>query len=220
MLIFFHGSITWPWTRLKNLTCGDNDPIGDVSWQVWPMHRPEGSFRMPCEVTFEGEFYFIDDQWQALCLIELDNSLVPPKYLIKNNCSFDVVVPLLSYPLLIRKQSSQYISNIYLKYREETEGQRELRRRTKCGLVMRDKQCLDTDLKLVYASLSPIIHIANIASSTTESVANVIEIHDGLDLSVGNDNDYGHQACNIFSVKFLIDGRELIAASSDASIYV
>ncbi|KAK1351796.1 Apoptotic protease-activating factor 1 [Heracleum sosnowskyi] len=73
---------------------------------------------------------------------------------------------------------------------------------------------------LVYASLSPIIHIVNIASSTTESVANVTEIHDGLDLSAGNDNDYGHQACNIFSVKFSTDGRELIAASSDASIYV
>ena len=113
----------WDRTRLRNLTCEDNDPKGDVSRQVWPMYRPEG----PCEVTFEGELdcmypkqengshlpivksshmcMFVafnssvsvcDDQWRAWCLIELDNNLVPPKYLIKNNCSYDKVVPLLS----------------------------------------------------------------------------------------------------------------------------
>lgn len=37
------------------------------------------------------------------------------------------------------------------KKKEEAEGKRVLRRRTKCGLVMRDNQCLDTDLKLLSA---------------------------------------------------------------------
>lgn len=37
----------------------------------------------------------------------------------------------------------------------------------------------------------------------------VHEIHEGLDFSADNDNDYGHQACKIFSVNFSIDGRVL-----------
>ncbi|CAN0890215.1 LEC14B protein [Linum grandiflorum] len=70
---------------------------------------------------------------------------------------------------------------------------------------------------LVYASMCPIVHIVNIGSSTTESVANVTEIHDGLDFS---DEDDGGYAFGIFSVKFSTDGRELVAGSSDDAIYV
>lgn len=43
------------------------------------------------------------------------------------------------------------------------------------------------------------------------------EIHNGLDFSVDN-NDYDE--FGIFSVKFSTDGRELVAASSDNSIYI
>lgn len=69
---------------------------------------------------------------------------------------------------------------------------------------------------LAYASMSPVVHIVNAGSSTTESVANVTEIHEGLDLSVDcDDDDFG-----IFSVKFSTDGREIVAGSSDASIHV
>ena len=43
------------------------------------------------------------------------------------------------------------------------------------------------------------------------------EIHDGLNFS-GNDDD--DDDFGIFSVKFSTDGRELVAASSDNSIYI
>lgn len=49
------------------------------------------------------------------------------------------------------------------------------------------------------------------------------EIHEGLDFSAGydfEDDDYYYDAFGIFSVKFSNDGRELVAASSDASIYI
>ena len=42
------------------------------------------------------------------------------------------------------------------------------------------------------------------------------EIHDGLDFSVDDNND----EFGIFSVKYSNDGRELVAASSNNSIYV
>lgn len=70
---------------------------------------------------------------------------------------------------------------------------------------------------LVYASMSPIVHIVNIGSSETESLANVTEIHDGLDFSSDEDGGYSF---GIFSVKFSTDGRELVAGTSGDSIYV
>lgn len=45
------------------------------------------------------------------------------------------------------------------------------------------------------------------------------EIHEGLDFSVGDDIE-GELSFQIFSVKFSTDGRELVAGSSDDSIYV
>lgn len=42
------------------------------------------------------------------------------------------------------------------------------------------------------------------------------EFHDGLDFS----SDDGVYSFGIFSVKFSTDGRELVAGSSDDSIYV
>lgn len=69
---------------------------------------------------------------------------------------------------------------------------------------------------LVYASISPIVHIVNVGSAATESVANITEIHDGLDFSVDDDYD----EFGIFSVKFSNDGQELVAASGNNSIYV
>ncbi|OIW12698.1 hypothetical protein TanjilG_24631 [Lupinus angustifolius] len=70
---------------------------------------------------------------------------------------------------------------------------------------------------LVYASMSPIVHIVNIGSSEMESLANVTEIHDGLDFSSDDDGGYSF---GIFCVKFSTDGRELVAGSSGDSIYV
>ncbi|XWS13983.1 hypothetical protein CRYUN_Cryun36dG0085100 [Craigia yunnanensis] len=70
---------------------------------------------------------------------------------------------------------------------------------------------------LVYASLSPVVYIVNVGSAATESVANITEIHDGLDFS---GDDYDDDGLGIFSVKFSTDGRELVAASSNNSIYV
>ncbi|CAI9107946.1 OLC1v1007432C1 [Oldenlandia corymbosa var. corymbosa] len=70
---------------------------------------------------------------------------------------------------------------------------------------------------LVYATMSPIVHIVNIGSATTDSLANVTEIHEGLDFS---DEDNGGYSFGIFSVKFSSDGREIVAGSSDDAIYV
>ncbi|XP_027156471.1 LEC14B protein [Coffea eugenioides] len=70
---------------------------------------------------------------------------------------------------------------------------------------------------LAYATMSPIVHIVNVGSTTTESLANVTEIHDGLDFS---DEDNGGYSFGIFSVKFSTDGREVVAGSSDNAIYV
>lgn len=70
---------------------------------------------------------------------------------------------------------------------------------------------------LVYASMSPIVHIVNVGSAETESLANVTDIHDGFDFSA---EDEGGYSFGIFSVKFSTDGRELVAGTSDDSIYV
>ncbi|KAI5680356.1 hypothetical protein M9H77_01583 [Catharanthus roseus] len=70
---------------------------------------------------------------------------------------------------------------------------------------------------LVYATMSPIIHVVNVDSAATESLANITEIHEGYDLSIEDDNGYSF---GIFSVKFSTDGREIVAGSSDDSIYV
>ncbi|GMP24576.1 hypothetical protein CsSME_00001794 [Camellia sinensis var. sinensis] len=65
--------------------------------------------------------------------------------------------------------------------------------------------------------MSPIVHIVNVSSAATESHANITEIHEGLNFSIDDDGEYSF---GIFSVKFSTDGRELVAASSDDSIYV
>ncbi|XP_062022977.1 LEC14B protein [Rosa rugosa] len=70
---------------------------------------------------------------------------------------------------------------------------------------------------LVYASMSPIVHIVNVGSAETESRANRMEIHEGLDFSSADDGVYSF---GIFSIKFSTDGREVVAGSSDESIYV
>ncbi|XP_041016098.1 LEC14B protein-like [Juglans microcarpa x Juglans regia] len=52
---------------------------------------------------------------------------------------------------------------------------------------------------LVYASMSPIVHIVNVGSPETESLENITEIHEGLDFSADDDGGYSF---GIFSVKF------------------
>ncbi|XP_015578237.1 LEC14B protein [Ricinus communis] len=70
---------------------------------------------------------------------------------------------------------------------------------------------------LVYTSMSPIVHIVDVGSAAMESLKNITEIHEGLDFSAEDDGGYSF---GIFSVKFSNDGRELVAGSSDDSIYV
>ncbi|XP_057782548.1 LEC14B protein [Salvia miltiorrhiza] len=70
---------------------------------------------------------------------------------------------------------------------------------------------------LVYASMSPIVHIVNVGYAAKESLANVTEIHEGLDFSSPDDGGYSF---GIFSLKFSTDGREIVAGSSDEDIYV
>nr|KJB21272.1 hypothetical protein B456_004G0845001 [Gossypium raimondii] len=69
---------------------------------------------------------------------------------------------------------------------------------------------------LVYTRMSPIVHIVNVGSATRESLANITEVLEGLDFSAAD----GEYSFGIFSVKFSTDGRELVAGSSDDSIYI
>uniref|UniRef100_A0A0D9WCP2 Uncharacterized protein n=1 Tax=Leersia perrieri TaxID=77586 RepID=A0A0D9WCP2_9ORYZ len=68
-----------------------------------------------------------------------------------------------------------------------------------------------------YSSLSPIVHIVNVQSAGKESQANVTEIHDGLEFSNDDDDEYSF---GIFSVKFSKDGQEIVVGNSDRSINV
>ncbi|XP_072998242.1 LEC14B protein-like [Typha latifolia] len=70
---------------------------------------------------------------------------------------------------------------------------------------------------LVYSSMSPVVHIVNVGTDAKESHANITDLHDGLDFSFHEDVVYSF---GIFSVKFSSDGREIVAGSSDNSIYV
>ncbi|XP_074292313.1 LEC14B homolog [Silene latifolia] len=80
--------------------------------------------------------------------------------------------------------------------------------------------CLSPDQRfLIYSSMSPVVHIVNVESGVKESLANVTEIHEGLNFAMEND-DRDEYISGIFSVKFSTDGREIVAASSDSAIYV
>ncbi|KAM7254000.1 hypothetical protein ACFE04_031682 [Oxalis oulophora] len=79
--------------------------------------------------------------------------------------------------------------------------------------------CLSPNQRcLVYASMSPVVQIVDVGSSTTESHANVNEIHEGLDFSEGDSG--ARYSFGIFSIKFSNDSREIVAGTSNDSIYV
>ncbi|KAG6551331.1 hypothetical protein Mapa_007117 [Marchantia paleacea] len=72
---------------------------------------------------------------------------------------------------------------------------------------------------LVYGSINPIVHLVNVGNESggVESLANITDIHEGLDLSLDprQDNVFG-----IWSLQFSHDGREIVAGASDRCIYV
>ncbi|KAJ3669647.1 hypothetical protein LUZ60_011597 [Juncus effusus] len=75
---------------------------------------------------------------------------------------------------------------------------------------------------LAYSSLTPIVHVVNVQTAGTKSCANVTDIHEGLDFSHSTYDDFDDEECSfgIFSIKFSVDGRELIAGTNNDSIYV
>ncbi|CAK9272814.1 unnamed protein product [Sphagnum jensenii] len=72
---------------------------------------------------------------------------------------------------------------------------------------------------LVYASITPIVHLVNVGNESggVQSLANITDIHEGLNFStdVRGENVFG-----LWTLQFSHDGRELVAGSSDKSIYV
>ncbi|BBN04407.1 DDB1- and CUL4-associated factor 11 [Marchantia polymorpha subsp. ruderalis] len=73
---------------------------------------------------------------------------------------------------------------------------------------------------LVYASINPIVHLVNVGNESggVESLANITDIHEGLDLSV--DDPRQENVFGIWSLQFSHDGREIVAGASDRCIYV
>ncbi|KAL2634654.1 hypothetical protein R1flu_006133 [Riccia fluitans] len=72
---------------------------------------------------------------------------------------------------------------------------------------------------LVYASINPIIHLVNVGneSAGVQSLANITDIHEGLDLSVDPNLD---TMFGIWSLQFSHDGREIVAGANDKCIYI
>lgn len=72
---------------------------------------------------------------------------------------------------------------------------------------------------LIYASMSPIVHLVNIGSESggVESLANVTDIHEGLDFSLEPSGDL---SLGLYSIQFSQDGKEIVAGSNKKSIYV
>ncbi|CAH9132676.1 unnamed protein product [Cuscuta epithymum] len=70
---------------------------------------------------------------------------------------------------------------------------------------------------LVYATMSPIVHIVDAGSSDNESIEDIDEVHEGFDFSSDVDGDHSF---GIFTVNHSNDGREIVGGSSDDAIYV
>eukprot|EP00249_Psilotum_nudum_P020800 c27852_g1_i2 orf=410-2113(-) len=72
---------------------------------------------------------------------------------------------------------------------------------------------------LIYATITPVVHLVNVGqdSGGVESLANITDIHEGLDFSMEGSGEYSF---GLYSVQFSHDGREIVAGSSDKSIYV
>jgi WD repeat-containing protein 23 len=71
---------------------------------------------------------------------------------------------------------------------------------------------------LVYASISSVAYLVNVGSESggVSSLANITDIHEGLDFAGdSNRDDFG-----LWSLQFSEDGRELVAGSNDKCIYV
>ncbi|GJP40494.1 hypothetical protein CLOM_g171 [Closterium sp. NIES-68] len=74
---------------------------------------------------------------------------------------------------------------------------------------------------LVYASITPIVHLVNVGygSGEVESLANVTDIHEELNFTAV-ESRRRERSFGIWSLQFSSDGRELIAGSSDRSLYI
>lgn len=72
---------------------------------------------------------------------------------------------------------------------------------------------------LIYATISPIVHLVNIGNESCgiESLANITEIHEGLDFSTEPSGEY---SLGLFSIQFSHDGREIVAGGNKKSIHV
>ncbi|KAI5079705.1 hypothetical protein GOP47_0005184 [Adiantum capillus-veneris] len=71
---------------------------------------------------------------------------------------------------------------------------------------------------VIYATISPIVHLVNVGNeSGVASLANVTDIHEGLDFSM---EPFGEYSLGLYSVQFSQDGREIVAGSNKNSIYV
>ncbi|XVF21854.1 hypothetical protein REPUB_Repub12eG0125300 [Reevesia pubescens] len=68
---------------------------------------------------------------------------------------------------------------------------------------------------LVYTSMSPIVHIVNFGSGTTESHPNITEIHEGLDFSAADDG--GDNSIYVYDLEANKLSLRIVAHTADAN---
>ncbi|GJR60916.1 LEC14B protein [Tanacetum coccineum] len=84
-------------------------------------------------------------------------------------------------------------------------------------LKVSEHTMLPTKQAVVYSSMSPIVHIVNIESAMTESVANVTEMHEGLDFS-GYEN--GDDDANKINVRILAHSADVFLLMKLVTFYI
>ncbi|KAK9796237.1 hypothetical protein WJX73_006957 [Symbiochloris irregularis] len=75
---------------------------------------------------------------------------------------------------------------------------------------------------LLYASITPVVHMVSMEHSSVQSEANVTDIHEALhfDSIRGQPSEQSYSGFGIWSLRWAADGREVIAGTGDASVYV
>eukprot|EP00897_Mesotaenium_endlicherianum_P005429 jgi/Mesen1/4914/ME000246S04139 len=75
---------------------------------------------------------------------------------------------------------------------------------------------------LIYASITPVVHLLSVGAhgSSVQSVANVTDIHEGLNFAMRGEYGGASSSFGLWSIQFSADGREIVGGSNDAALYI